>query len=239
MKKLLRDLLWFLRLDITRNLRYDRLTYRIIKKVLKPTDVCVDVGAHKGEVLDWMLECVPQGKIIAFEPIPALSGKLKEKYTKLVDVQQVALNDSSGFADFQLVKNDPAYSGFRKRSYKTETPEIETLRVKTETLDSFFHQGNYPSLIKIDVEGAELQVLKGCKQIIEHASPVILFEFGLGAADHYGTTPGEMFNLFHSYSFVISTLKAYLNNEKPLDIETFTRFFNQNTEYYFVAYRPK
>ena len=52
--------------------------------------------------------------------------------------------------------------------------------------------------MKIDVEGAELQVLRGAIQTILKYKPVIVFEHGLGAADHYGTKPEDI------YDFLVS-----------------------------------
>src|SRR5690554_7788214 len=69
-KDILREILINLRLDLTKNLEYDRLTRAILKKFLKNNHNCIDVGCHKGEILDLMLTYSPQGKHYAFEPIP-------------------------------------------------------------------------------------------------------------------------------------------------------------------------
>lgn len=68
-KNILREILLFLRIDLTKNLKYDRLTKQIMKKYIQPNYHCVDIGCHKGEILDLMLKYAPLGKHYAFEPI--------------------------------------------------------------------------------------------------------------------------------------------------------------------------
>jgi len=239
LKELIRKILWVFHLDITRNLRYDRLTYRVLKKVLKPDSLCVDIGAHKGEVLEWMLNLAPKGQVAAFEPIPYLANDLRKKFENRVVIHEIALSDQTGEAEFQVVKNAPAYSGFKQRTYKTENPDIEVIKVKTNRLDSYFENQTFPALIKIDVEGAEYQVIKGCEGIFKSSSPVLLFEFGLGAANHYDTLPENMFALLHSYNLKIYTLQGFLSNTKPLNKSQFCEHFQTNSEYYFVAANAK
>ena len=113
-KDTLREVLISLQLDLTKNLKYDRLTRAILKKSLKDNDNCIDVDCHKGEILDLMLAHAPNGKHYAFEPIPSLFDALKKKYSHKAEVFPYALSDKSGETTFQLVKNAPAYSGIKE-----------------------------------------------------------------------------------------------------------------------------
>lgn len=235
MKELLRGFLWTFHLDLTRNLKYDRLTLRAMKKILNKNSNCVDVGCHKGEILDWMLELAPNGSHFAFEPIPEFFENLKEKYASKAIISQTALSNEVGLASFNYVKNAPAYSGFKKRSYTIEEPDIEPIEVKKNTIDSELPADLNISLIKIDVEGAEFQVLEGAFNTINNSRPHILFEFGLGAADHYGTTPVDIFNLLQRSRMYIYTLKSFLSDSAPLSQENFSSLYESNAEYYFIA----
>ena len=76
-KDTLREVLIFLHLDLTKNLKYDRLTKKILKKYLKKEYNCIDIGCHKGEILELMMHFSPEGKHYAFEPIPYLCKELK------------------------------------------------------------------------------------------------------------------------------------------------------------------
>ena len=55
MKDKIKSLLHWLKLDVTKNIQYDRLTALILKKVLKPDINCIDIGCHKAETLSVMV----------------------------------------------------------------------------------------------------------------------------------------------------------------------------------------
>ena len=69
------------------------------------------------------------------------------------------------------------------------------IRVRTERLDDALPSGYVPALLKIDVEGAELEVLCGGRETIARHRPVVVFEHGAGSADHYGTAPADVWEL--------------------------------------------
>ena len=66
LKTLIKQVLNFLHLDLTQNLKYDRLTKEIIKKFIQKSHVCIDVGCHKGEILSQIIKFAPNGKHYAF-----------------------------------------------------------------------------------------------------------------------------------------------------------------------------
>lgn len=236
-KNAIRLTLNFLHLDITKNLEYDRLTKAIMKKVIKPNSNCIDVGCHKGEILDEILQLAPNGKHFGFEPIPGLYNNLKNKYDDKATIYPYALADTNGKSTFQFVKNAPAYSGLKKRRYDTDTPDIEEIEVEIKVLDELIPDSLKINFVKIDVEGAEFGVLKGAKQLLKRDKPVIVFECGMGASDYYGTKPADVFSFMtNEIGLSVSTLKSFINNRKSLTAEEFTDFFNKNKEYYFIAH---
>lgn len=235
-KDILREILINLRLDLTKNLEYDRLTRAILKKFLKNNHNCIDVGCHKGEILDLMLTYSPQGKHYAFEPIPYLFENLKVKYAHKATLYPYALSDKSGSTTFNLVKNAPAYSGIQKRKYAVKNPEIEEINVELKTLDELIPTDEKIHFIKIDVEGGEFGVLKGAKSLLKRNKPIILFECGKGASDYYGTKPEELHQFLNEeIGLAVYTLKSFIKNKTALSNAQFTRHFNNNDEYYFVA----
>jgi FkbM family methyltransferase len=193
---------------------------------------CIDVGAHEGLVLEEILRVAPLGRHIAYEPIPGLARKLEEKFPS-VDVRERALSNQSGTTSFCFVSTLPGYSGFRRRSYPFPQ-EVEELVVLTEDLDSSLPPGYVPSFIKIDVEGAEQQVLEGGLQTISTHRPWVFFEHGLGAADHYGTTPKDVFALLCDQA----GLRIFdLEGQGPYELGQFEDTFHQNKQWNFVAHR--
>lgn len=207
----------------------------VIRRYLLPTDNWVDVGAHKGLILDTLLRQAPRGKGFAFEPLPHLYKKLLTKYRNRVSLHDCALSDTIGEADFFFNVNRPAVSGFRQRIFD-ESPEVQILQVKVDTLDNAISDAIPIRLIKIDVEGAELCVLKGAERILKTNRPIVLFEFGLGAADLYDANPGEVYDFLQSCGLSLSTLELFLYQKQPLSREEFKHSYNKGYDYFFIAY---
>lgn len=235
-KNFIRELLISLRLDLTKNLEYDRLTKTIIKTHLKSNDNCIDVGCHKGEILDLMLKFAPNGTHYGFEPIPYLYEGLKEKYKNKAIIYPYALSFESGTTTFNFVKNAPAYSGIKKRKYNVKSPDIEQIKVEVKTLDELTPSEQVINFIKIDVEGGEFDVLKGAKALLQKDKPLLLFECGKGASDFYGTKPSAIYQYINEeIGLKIFTLKSFIKRKKALSKADFINYFESNKEYYFVA----
>lgn len=238
LKSILRNLLSFLRLDLTKNLEYDRLTKQILKSTLHQNSNCIDIGCHKGEILDLFIKYAPKGKHLAFEPIPDFYHRLTEKYPQ-VNVYNYALSNSDGEVSFNYVKNAPAYSGLQQRHYAIKHPEIEKITVQKSQLDAIIPSTMAIDLIKIDVEGGELNVLKGAIQLIKKQQPIIVFECGLGASDFYGTSPEDVFDYFSEIHYDLFLLKDFIERKVALNKNQFIRVYQSNEEYYFIASKKK
>jgi FkbM family methyltransferase len=239
MKKLLKRLLCALHISVTRNQKYDAFTQKIIQRSLKPESNCVDIGCHKGEILDLMIKGAPLGKKIGFEPLPELFEHLTTKYAGNPDVTiyPTALYDQTGSTSFQHVLNAPAYSGIKKRKYDGKNVHIDQITVETDLLDNMIPDDLHVDLMKIDVEGAEFRVMKGGVNTLRRCKPVIIFEFGLGAADFYNSRPQNLHEfLTGECGMKISTLKGYLEHAPELSETRFCNMFNEGTEYYFVGH---
>lgn len=236
-KDLIRQLLNFLHLDLTKNLEYDRLTKQIMKRTIQEDSNCLDIGCHKGEILEIILKLAPKGKHIAFEPIPEFYAQLQQRFGSRATIYPYALADSSGTSTFHFVKNAPAYSGLEKREYKVNEPEIEEIQVELRPLDELITAETRVDFVKIDVEGGEFNVLKGAKKLLSTQRPLVIFECGMGASDYYGTEPCALFDFITGeIGLKISLLKSYLNKQDSLDRSSFIDHFKQNREYYFVAH---
>jgi FkbM family methyltransferase len=235
-KDTIRKSLNALHLDLTKNLQYDRLTKEVIARSLKSDSNAVDIGCHKGEILELILKHAPAGKHFAFEPIPDFYNALSEKYAGRCEVYPYALSDRPGETTFNFVRNAPAYSGLKKRKYDVESPDVQELHVTVEALDRIIPADVKIDFIKIDVEGGEFGVLKGAKMILQRCKPVVVFECGLGASDFYGTKPEDLFDYMkNECNYNIYSLQKWLKKEPSFSKEEFKNCFNKNTEYYFVA----
>ena len=235
-KQFIRQVLVTLNLPLTRNLKYDILTKKVFEREMSETSNCVDVGAHKGEILDLILTLSPKGQHTAFEPIPQMFKKLLVNYHNKVKVFPYALSNRSGITHFNVVTDSPAYSGLQRREYKTADPQIESIEVEVHKLDDVLQTRHFTiDLIKIDVEGGELDVLKGATQILSTDHPTLIFEFGKGASEFYGTMPHHMHELLTQYGYQIWTIGDFWSNKKSLDSATLKHVYENQSDYYFVA----
>ena len=202
--------------------------------VLEHNSTFIDVGSHKGEVLSKALKIAPKGKHYAFEPIPQIHKKLDKRYGQYCDIKNIGLSDHFGETSFNHVVSNPAYSGIKQRTYPKKE-KIEEITIQVDTLDNQLLEQERIDMIKIDVEGGELDVLKGAIKILNKFHPVIVFEHGKGAAEYYETTPQEVFTFLDEQHYNIFTLKAFIENTNQLTKDEFISLFNSNKEYYFLA----
>ena len=143
----------------------------VLAETVKRGKVVFDIGAHAGFYSLLFSRCTgPQGKVVSFEPNPRnliyLANHLKKNRRKNVQIFPIALSARSGFHPFDF--SHSPYTG-----HLSAQPQLTMIR--TETLDSMVFQNNLtePGVIKIDVEGAELEVLQGGDQVLKVCRPVV------------------------------------------------------------------
>ena len=221
----------------SKNHRYDILTRKIIQQHCYVHSNCIDVGAHNGQVTDWFLKFCPQGMHYSFEPIPFLFEELKKKYRNIKNckVFELALSDEKGISSFNYVISNPAYSGLKKRVYDRKNEKDTTIEVHTDTLDNCVPPGIKIDFIKIDVEGAEMKVLQGAKKILTNDHPILVFEFGIGGSDIYGTTPQMLHSFFNELNYEIFLLENFIDKKNSLALDDLEEQFTSKRNYYFVA----
>ncbi len=223
-----------------RNEIYDIQTLEVMRRVLHPDSNCVDVGCHQGQILSSMLRLAPRGRHDAFEPLPDMYETLLRRFSGRPNVRLhgCALGDECGTVAFQHVVSNPAYSGLRRRRYDRPNEVVVQIEVATRRLDDLICADEHIDFMKIDVEGAELQVLRGAVGTLARCRPVVVFEHGLGGADCYGTTPMTV----HSLLSRECGLEVYLMGDwlrgghvRPLSEAEFCDHFGSGRHYYFMA----
>lgn len=236
MKRILKQLLQYSPVALTKNQHYDRLTKKVIKAVCRRDSNCIDVGCHKGEILDLMRAAAQEGKHWGFEPIPALYEALKLKYEGTnCSISPIALSNVVGEAQFNYVTSNPSYSGLLRRKYDRPNEEDTSITVQTAKMDDILPQDFKVDLIKIDVEGAEMLVLQGGQETIAHSKPVIIFEHGIGASDVYGTKPEAVFAFFGALNYGIFLLEDFLAKKSCFTEAQFKDQYYSRKNFYFVA----
>ncbi len=169
---------------------------RLVAFSLAPDARCVDVGAHRGALLQEIIRVAPAGQHIAYEPLPHLAAQLRERFPS-ADVRQAALSDHPGQTTFAHVRGTAeGCSGFQ---VVTAPPgyadDVEQIEVKLERLDDALAGEDRLDLLKVDVEGAEQQVFQGALETLRRTHPIVLFEHTFAASSAYGTEPGMIYDL--------------------------------------------
>jgi FkbM family methyltransferase len=165
---------------------------------LKPKSVAYDLGANYGVHTLLMARCVSDGgHVYAFEPAPAICAELR---------RNVNLNGFPNVSIFELaVAAEPAQRGFVSGAHgggghliSTTSSQRGAQIVDTVSLDHFVYsqRNRPPTFMKIDVEGAESQVLTGARRVLKEARPTVLVELHSPSED---VAVGQIL-LDHGYS---------------------------------------
>ena len=168
-----------------------------IGAAVSPGDTVLDVGANVGQYTALLAELVgPAGRVIAFEPVPRTFGILQSVVSGLglanVEPLAVALGEADGTASMIDVRDadglpDPGLSHLGSRADGT------AVEVQVARLDSLSDRLRLDScsFVKIDVEGAELLVLRGATAFLATHRPAILIELDREMSARYGASPAE------------------------------------------------
>ena len=173
-----------------------------------------DVGANYGMMAMTMARlCGPSGRVFAFEPIPdtfaSLTSNLRRNGFEWVRCAEYAVGAQPGTVGFTN-SSDPATN---------RISADHDLIVDLDTLDGICDREGIDRIefLKIDVEGAELDVLTGARSLLErHAIRAGMIEICPGTLSRFGTTPEHIYDTFSEYNYTLSWIEApdvYLKRE--------------------------
>jgi FkbM family methyltransferase len=221
--------IWWRRLRVGRetgrNAHDNAVAIQVMKRILRPDSNWIEIGASTGELLWHVVRYAPRGQHHAFEPVPSAVARLRADFGDRVTVHAVACSDESGETEFQHVVGDAGYSGLRRRSYPRADLEVRAIRVRVTKLDDELPADLHVHAMKIDVEGAEMQVLRGASRTLATWRPFVLFEHGTGAAEVYGTTPEALWDLWAAAKYSVQLPDQWLRGGAPLDRPAFAKAF--------------
>ena len=154
-------------------------------------------------------------------------------------MRQVALSDRSGRAEFTFVPENPWLSGFV--STAGASYERESIKVDVMTLAEAMPEAPRVDVLKVDVEGAELQVFLGARAVLERSRPVVFFEhqrlrwdkggvLGLGEADYESNA-----NLFALLADDLDYRLFDLDGVGPLTADQFRQYYETGERFNFLG----
>lgn len=185
---------------------------RTLRALLRPGDAAVDAGANLGYFSLAMAQAVgPSGRVDAFEPVPPTyerlaAGARANRYAQL-HTHAHALGAETGEAEIAW---DPRVAG--SASLHGEGPQRAAIAVRRlDDLDL-----PPPAVIKLDVEGHELAVVRGARETIAAARPALVFELNARMAAAAGWQAADLAAALPGYTFTL--LEA--DGERAVDLAT-------------------
>lgn len=158
---------------------YELSKHQAFKQFLRPGATFVDVGCNKGDFSLLASRLVgPQGRVLAFEPHPENCRWIRRSIAKNeyrnIDLYELALSDANGVAQLHLGEK----SGFHTLLAGKPQREKGTIEVQTRRLDDLLEEVRFErpiDAIKIDVEGADMHVLRGARETISRNRGIVVF----------------------------------------------------------------
>jgi FkbM family methyltransferase len=158
--------------------RDEKAELRAIRQHLCHSDTVCDIGANKGSFTFWLAQWCKKGRVVAFEAQPAIAEQLAADCKTLgfssVKVEPIGVYSSSGSQTLSIPAGHSPCA-----SIKPAGPIFDNaskISIPVVALDDYFPASEKVSFLKIDVEGAELDVLRGAERILKTSAPLLVFE---------------------------------------------------------------
>jgi FkbM family methyltransferase len=194
-----------------------------LRRHIRRGEVVCDIGANKGSFLYWLARWATPGRVIAFEPQPDLAEALSRLCTGFsldnVVVEPTAVDISSGIRDL-FVPDGHQPSGSLLKPQGT----FKAIEVPTVSLDDYLSENERVSAIKIDVEGAELDVLLGAERTLSRCMPLLIVE-----CDRHLISIERMKETF-SFLSDVGYSGSFVSEGKILPLSGFNPDVHQKTE---------
>jgi len=165
---------------------YEADEIAFLSTCLEPDSVVLDIGANVGLMTTPLARRLHllggRGRVIAFEPVPVNAERLRRNVAinhldGRVDVVELALGETEGRA--VMVKEGPAGSSDNALVALTADSEAGGVSAELATADSVLDEFALErvDLVKIDVEGYEVPVLRGARRLLAQHRPIVYGEF--------------------------------------------------------------
>ena len=179
-------------------------------------DKIIDIGAHKGEFLEKMLKIEKVNLFYAFEPQKDIFDILNKKFSnndkitllnyaldKEITNKKLQINKFSMTSSLAEVNEKSLYFKLKNFLTRSKSNFVDEYEVQTNTIDNFFKNVNLEkTLLKIDVEGYEMNVIKGSLMKLKEI-PYVIIENQFG--NHYQNTNfKDIKDVLFKYNFIVS-----------------------------------
>jgi len=208
----------------------DQLAETIVTRLCESGKTFLDVGAHIGSIIASVSHHDRSVDIIAFEAIPEKVVSLQSRFPWAV-VHGCAIGDHEETVAFFIDTERSGYSSLGR----PPSSSVREIAVPMKRLDDLVST-KAVDVIKIDVEGGELGVLRGALRIISESRPVIMFESAPGDQNRLGYTKQGLWEILARLDYVTVVPNRVAHNDAGLSCEGFieSHLYPRRTTNYFA-----
>jgi FkbM family methyltransferase len=209
----------------------DYLADVLVTSICKGGDTFVDVGAHVGMIIAGVRQHDPGIRIIAIEAMPDKVEVLRRKFPQ-VEIHDCAVGREEGDATFYVNAHETAYSSLVSSDGMGEG--VREIPVKVRTLDGLIPEDMDVDVIKMDIEGSELDALHGGTRVLTTNRPLVMFESGGPDYSSIARQTG-LFNFFHERDYAVVVPNRLAHNDDGLSEQCFveSHLYPRRTTNYF------
>jgi len=160
---------------------YATIELKELIKGIKTPETIIDIGSNKGQFILLIEKIYPNKNIYSFEPIKEMINKQKKffAYKNNIIFHNVALGSSNTLKEFLITTRMDSSSFLKIVSDKNKSKNydiVENRNIQINTLDDLLvnEKISHPVLIKIDVQGYELEVLRGANNLLKKTDYLLL-----------------------------------------------------------------
>ena len=159
---------------------YELTFVEALARATQPGSTCFDVGGWRG-YCGGVMAMQDAGKVVIFEPLPGNCDRIQrliELNPSLpIELVQAAAGESSGEATF-TVMDATSMGKLVESPFQQGISTSESISVNVVSLDNWCQSNGvpFPNIMKIDVEGAEMMVLRGARRILTESGPTLFIE---------------------------------------------------------------
>jgi FkbM family methyltransferase len=211
---------------------YEYWKTKLFFELVKPGMTILDIGACRGNYSILFANLMnDKGKVLAFEPEPdncyRIGKNVQVNNYRCIEIHQCALSDNEGSATFYKGVNNGLGYGVGSLIFDPHwnSSEEESITVQTRRLDNFLDEEhiNDVDIIKIDVQGNDIAVLKGAEHTLRNSNVILLMDVDVTSESERK----ELFDILSSCGFKIYRIGKELT---PINEVTQLLLLNRNNE---------
>jgi len=185
---------------------HERQRIAAMRQVIQPGDVVLDCGAEQGDISALIASWVPDGGVVLVEPNPKVWPCIRATFE-----ENGLQPPRASFLGFCAAESDEVYGTYQwpvecdgiidpAAGFAHLAEQDDIARVSMDDLIRLTEA--CPDVITIDVEGAELEVLKGAVFTLKHTRPTVFVSVHERfMAHHFGQRPADLYALFDRYDY--------------------------------------